>query len=181
MEKQSMSAALAAAAGLDDGAGSKTFTESDVAKAADAARAEGIAMSAAERDKAVKAERERIAAIQDAAFPGQKALADKAIADGISPGDAALIFNADHKAKGAQMLANLRADEKAMQGLASEYAPANADAKRPAATGEAAWKAEYAGSAELQAEFRGEAAYLAFRVNEAAGNVRYLTREPKRA
>jgi hypothetical protein len=47
--------------------------------------------------------------------------------------------------------------------------------------GEAKWKAEYAADAALQGEFRSEGAYVAFRKAEAAGKVRILRPQVKRA
>jgi hypothetical protein len=76
-------------------------------------------------------------------------------------------------------MAHLDADATKVRGLRSE--PANgADApKSPLAglAGEALWKAEFANSADLQAEFGGkEASYLAFKRAEASGQARILNK-----
>lgn len=129
--------------------------------------------------KAVLAERTRVLGIAAAAFPGQAKLALSLIGKGASLGDAALAFNADHKARGAKVMANLEADEAAVKGLRSEPANGAEAAKSPLAglTGEALWKAEFSGSAELQAEFGSEAGYLAFKRAEANGRVRILNKK----
>jgi hypothetical protein len=126
--------------------------------------------------KAVKAERNRVLSIAAAAFPGQEKLCARMINSGASVGDAALAFNADHKAKGAKVLASLEADESAVKGLRSEPANGAEAPKSPHAglNGEALWKAEFSGSADLRAEFGSESAYLAFKRAEANGRVRIL-------
>jgi hypothetical protein len=129
--------------------------------------------------KAVKAERSRILSIAAAAFPGQDKLCAKLIESGASVGDAALAFNADHKAKGAKIMASLDADEASVKGLRSEPANGSEPQKSPLAglSGEALWKAEFQGSAELRAEFGSETSYLAFKRAEANGRVRILNKK----
>lgn len=129
--------------------------------------------------KAVKAERNRVLSIAAAAFPGQDRLCAKLIETGASLGEAALAFNADHKAKSAKVMANLDADEANVKGLRSEPANGAETPRNPLAglQGEALWKAEYSGSADLQAEFGGESGYLAFKRAEANGRVRILNKK----
>lgn len=128
---------------------------------------------------AVKAERTRILSIAAAAFPGQDKLCASLIESGATIGDAALAFNADHKARGAKILASIDADEAAVKGLRPEPANGCEPQKSPLAglSGEGLWKAEFQGSADLQAEFGGkEAAYLAFKRAEASGQARILNK-----
>ncbi len=128
--------------------------------------------------KAVLAERSRVLGIAAAAFPGQEKLALSLIETGASLGEAALAFNADHKAKSTKIMANLDADEAALKGLRSE--PANgADApKKPPASlqGESLWKSEYAVSQDLQAEFGSEDNYLAYKRADARGGIRVMSK-----
>jgi hypothetical protein len=128
--------------------------------------------------KAVKAERNRVLSIAAAAFPGQEKLCARMINSGASVGDAALAFNADHKAKGAKVLASLEADESAVKGLRSEPANGAEAPKNPhaALNGEALWKAEYASSADLQAEFGSEANFLAFKRADARGGIKLMSK-----
>jgi hypothetical protein len=128
--------------------------------------------------KAVKAERNRVLSIAAAAFPGQEKLCARMINSGASVGDAALAFNADHKAKGAKVLASLEADESAVKGLRSEPANGAEAPKSPHAglNGEALWKAEFSGSADLQAEFGSENEYLAFKRAEARGGIKLMSK-----
>jgi len=129
--------------------------------------------------KAVKAERARVLGIAAAAFAGQEKLALKLIETGASLGDAALAFNADHKAMAAKVMQNLDADEAAVRGLRSEPANGMKAPRSPLAglTGEALWKAEFANSADLQAEFGNkEVAYLAFMRATASGQARILNK-----
>lgn len=129
--------------------------------------------------KAVTAERNRILAIAAAAFPGQDKLCARLIDSGASVGDAAIAFNADHKAKGAKIMASLDADETSVKGLRSEPANGSQPQNSPLAglSGEALWKAEFQGSADLRAEFGSEMSYLAFKRAEANGRVRILNKK----
>lgn len=147
------------------------------ATAAATVPATAAAPAAADQASAVQAERSRILGIQQAAFPGQEAMAAGFIADGTSVGDAALAFNRDLKAKGPDHVAALRAAD------AHVKVPANLTAAGGGAEGAGAkavpqnadgWKAEYEASAELQAEFPTVAAYLGYRQGAAAGRVRVL-------
>jgi hypothetical protein len=129
--------------------------------------------------KAVKAERNRVLSIAASAFPGQEKLCARMIESGASVGDAAIAFNADHKAKRAKVLASLDADETAVKGLRSEPANGAEAPKSPLAglNGEALWNAEFNGSADLRTEFGSESAYLAFKRAEANGRVRILNKQ----
>ena len=150
----------------------------DISAQLAAARQEGAETAG---PAAAKAERERIAAIQAAAFAGQETLAAELIADGrTTAAEAALRFNQDLKAKGPDHVAALRAMD------AHARVPANPTGGASAATTEAVpqtddgWKAEFnaqtpAGAA-LRAEFGAEANYLAFKRADAGGKVRILKR-----
>lgn len=131
----------------------------------------------ADHSTAVQAERSRILGIQQAAFPGQEAMAAGFIADGTSVGDAALAFNRDLKAKGPDHVAALRtadAHVRVPANLSAAGGGAEADAAKAVPQNADGWKAEYEASAELQAEFPTVAAYLGYRQGSAAGRVRVL-------
>jgi hypothetical protein len=76
-------------------------------------------------------------------------------------------------------MANLDADEAAVKGLRSEPANGTEASKSPLAglAGDKLWTAEFANSADLQAEFRTEASYLAFKRAEASGQARILNKK----
>lgn len=171
MSKTGMLAAVAEAIGEQETADE---AKTEIEETADEAKTDEAAI-----DTAVKAERSRVLGIAAAAFPGQEKLAASLIESGASLGEAALAFNADHKAKGAKVMANLEADEAAVKGLRSEPANGAEAPKNPLAglQGEALWKAEYSGSAELQAEFGSEPSYVSFKRAEANGRVRILNKK----
>jgi hypothetical protein len=125
-----------------------------------------------------KAERERVLGIEKAGMPGHEAIIAAHKADATkTPADAAFaVLAAEQAARGNQMKA-LEKDETAMRGLRAE--PANgldpkpaANAGTPSIEGEPKWKADYAASAKLQAEFATEADYLALMRAEARGGIR---------
>lgn len=147
------------------------ISQADHEAAVSRARSEGIAVGAT-------AERERILGIQAAAFAGQAELAAQLIADGkTSPGEAALRFNQDHKAKGAAHLGAIEAADK--QVSAVRPAPtASADphhAKAESEMSDDELKAKYAASVDLKAEFPSEGAYLGFVHGSRDGRLRILT------
>jgi hypothetical protein len=131
---------------------------------ADALRAEGAV-----------AERGRLIAIDGLTLPGFEAEAQKAKADGTRPEAFALATVAALKAsKRLDAVDALRAGAATVPPLdpAPSDPAAAAPAPAPALAGEAKWKADYAASADLQAEFRDEAAFVAYQRATTAGLVR---------
>lgn len=187
MSKDTMLAAVAAAAGLDASKPveiTAALMKEHFPAAASALIAEGKAAGLSE---GADSERKRLAAIDEVAVPGYEKLVNAAKADGAMTAEklALAIVKAD-KEKGGKFLAALDKDEEAVKGLRSEHGPANGPepAKKPGEglVGEAKWKAEYAASAKLQAEFGnigGETAYLAGMRAESRGLVRTVS--PPRA
>lgn len=131
----------------------------------DAAVAAATATATANFDANLKAERSRIAALDELgakAGAGAAAIITKAKADGTSPEATALaIINAGAHLEGAAVSA-LQADE-ALAAAAKPAAPAGA----VKATTPEGWKAEYEASPALKAEFPTAEAYVAFMKDEA--------------
>ena len=131
----------------------------------DAAVAAATATATANFDANLKAERTRIAALDDLgakAGAGAAAIITKAKAEGTSPEATALaIINAGAHLEGAAVRA-LQADE-ALAAAAKPAAPAGG-AKASTPEG---WKAEYEASETLKAEFTSAEAYVAFMKSEA--------------
>lgn len=172
MNNQGMMAAVAKAAGLSEEAAADLkidaeFLASHFGDLVAGFKAEGA-----------KAERERIAAIDALAMPGHEELVAKAKAEGHSAADLAMAIVGAEKAARASMLSSLEADEAKVKGLRPEPANGvtaeNAQDQKPALAGEALWKSEFAGSADLQAEFGDEAHYLAFKRADARGGIRVM-------
>jgi hypothetical protein len=173
MSNQGMLAAVAAAAGQPaDEAEKITVDAAFVAKhfpeTAKALREEGAV-----------AENARITGIEKAAVPGHEAIIAAHKADRAkTPGDAALAVIAAQNAARAGHLSNLNKDEDQLKGLRSEPSNGPDRGKDPKAAdasglvGEAKWKAEWDGSAELQATHRTQAEYLALKRAEASGQVK---------
>jgi len=147
----------------------------------DRLRSEHPALAAALLAEGASAERARIEGIRSAMFAGQDALAAQMIADGrTTPGEAALKFNADHKAKSPDQLAALAAADKHVR------IPANGGALAGPAAGEqqrtevpqneAGWRAEWAGSAALQREFVRADDYVALMKSETGRTARSISR-----
>jgi len=120
-------------------------------------------------------ERERIAGINAACFPGQEELAAEMIADGkTTPGEAAIRFNAAEKQTrqdagkkiAAEMPKPVMQDEPQVK--PKEEKP---EAKTP--------EQEFEASKELQAEFGDLETYKAYLTNLEAGNVRIFQGEDK--
>ena len=163
------------------GATMDTNTSAPAATAAAAllAGAAAVVPVTADHATAVQAERSRILGIQQAAFPGQEAMAAGFIADGTSVGDAALAFNRDLKAKGPDHVAALRAADAHVR-VPANLSAGGAGAEAAAAGGKAVpqndegWTAEYNASADLQAEFPSLGSYLGYRRGSAAGRVRIM-------
>lgn len=168
-----MMAAVAAAAGIgEDKAKDITIDAAFVA-------ANFPAVAAEISKQGADAERSRILGIEAAALPGHEAVIAAHKADGSkSPADAAMAIIAAEKASRGKQLAALDEDEKKVRGLRSEPANGTEPAPKKEAHaglhGKALWQAEFAGSAELQAEFTSEAAYLAVRAAEDRGAIKVL-------
>ena len=114
-------------------------------------------------------ERARCAAIQAAAQPSFAALAALAV----SAGWPVEQFT-EAQAASAQAVENARIEGAAgafRDSLPAPIAGGGGEAPQPQA-GPDAWKAEYAASADLRAEFGAEGAYVAYRQAEADGKIR---------
>lgn len=141
----------------------------DMTAALTAAKVEGAKMEA-----------KRIADLDAVALPGFDTIVAAHKADVTkTPADLAMAINAEQKKQITAAGDGLKADEEKMKGLRSEFKPANGQPSKAkpgeGLEGEAKWKAEYAASADLQAEFKnfgGEAAYIASMKAQADGRVR---------
>lgn len=130
-------------------------------------------VAAAPATDPAKAERERILGIQQAAFPGQEAMAQEMIADGkTTPGEAALRFNADMKAKGPDHVASLQAMDQHVQVPANPTGGAAVEPSGVEADTPEAWGAKYDKTPALQNEFGSKEAYVAYRQGVADGRIR---------
>lgn len=173
MSKDSLMAAVAQAAGADDA--KPVVVTADLIKTHFPSVAADL--MAAGRAEGAKAERERVAGIEAALIPGHEKIIAEMKADPTKTElDAHRAVAAAERQARADVRSGLDKDEAEMKGLRSEHGPANGkdEPKKPAATAQTpdGWKAEYAASEELQAEFATEAAYLAFKQAEKAGRVR---------
>ena len=124
-----------------------------------------------------KAERERVAAIRAVLIPGHEAIIEAMCADpNKTEIDAHRAQNAAVRGLHTAQVDALKADEKKVEGLKSETTSSDLNAKKPGdgLEGEPKWKAEWDGSAKLQAEFRTQAEYIALMRAEANGIVRRL-------
>lgn len=144
----------------------------------DAAVSKATADASSAAEARIKADRERMAAIDELAAKigaddkaGQKIIADAKIS-GASAGDTALALIKADSFKKAAVLGAIQQDDASAAG-AKPAAPGNGPA--PVAQTPEGWKAEYAGSAKLQAEFGSEASYVAFMKANAAGQVKILS------
>ncbi len=131
------------------------------------------------RADAARAERERLAGIDAAMFPGQEDIAAKLKADGTTtPAQAALIFNKAEKAKGSKIMADVKAASDDLDELGLGAAPTDdgtvADPVASLPEGEEKWRAEWEHDPKVRAEFTSERRYLAYRKAEAAGRVKIL-------
>ncbi len=115
-----------------------------------------------------------IAALSDA---GNAALIADMQADGkTTPGDAAIrVLGAQKQARGQQLQAIVDVDKTtgAVKPAPSAAAAPGADLQ-PAATGPDGWKAEYAKSEGLQAEFETAEAYCSYQQGVASGRIKRL-------
>lgn len=138
--------------------------------------AEGKADVEAARKAGADAERERILGIEKAALPGHEAIVAAHKADATkTPADTAMAIIEAEKATRSSQLAALDKDEQQVKVRSEPANPASASSDKHAGkTGAELWKAEYADSKELQAEFGSEAAYVAFKRADASGQARIL-------
>lgn len=140
------------------------------------AKAEAKADVEAARKAGADAERERILGIEKAALPGHEAIVAAHKADATkTPADTAMAIIEAEKATRSSQLAALDKDEQQVKVRSEPANPASASSDKHAGkTGAELWKAEYAVSKELQAEFGSEAAYVAFKRADASGQARIL-------
>lgn len=123
---------------------------------------------------AAAAERERCVAINRSAAAEQRELADKLIADGTSTEKALLALNEDLRARlNASRLLPSAATAPLAAGNTAKIVDTNRDAEKARvaamADGVDKWKAEFAASPELQAEFDGDVSlYIGWQKNELA-------------
>ena len=134
------------------------------------------------KDEGAKAERERVSAIRAALIPGHEKIIEAMAADPTKTEVDALraMAAAEREVRAAAKTA-LDDDETKVKGLRSEHGPANGQESEPKKTAKVAqtadgWKAEWAASEDLQAEFKTEGAYVAFKAAEKAGSVRVLNK-----
>ena len=134
------------------------------------------------RAEGAQAERARVLGIEAFAEPGAEALVAQYKADGVTTPDQAAGGILEHlRGRRAAQLGALVADEEALAAppASPSAAGTGTDGAANAAPGvydEAAERAKFTASAELQAEFREEGRFLAFRKAEASGRVKRLVR-----
>lgn len=139
-----------------------------IAEGKTAGKAEGVT-------EGQKAEHDRLAAIDKLAMPGNEAIiaAHKADMTKTAADAAIAIVEADKAARASRMEA-LKTDDRQVQ-VRSEPANTGAAASKPSTeglTGEAKYKAEWAGNPDLAKEFSSEAAYITFRTMDDAGRIK---------
>lgn len=138
--------------------------------------------------EAVARERQRITSIQALGKGVDAQLVQAAVDEGISAGDAAIRFCAWHQEHRAGALAAMRTDMAADKRAAGTDDPdrvVDGKAKepaKPALTGEAKWRDEFATNAAIAAEFGDVETYVAFKQNDgrpaaAFANPRRMPRE----
>jgi len=143
----------------------------------DAAVASAVAQANSAAEARLTADRERMAGLDDLATKcagnadALKIVTD-AKASGASVADTALALVKANAFTKAAVLGAIQTDDKSAAG-AAPAAAGNATAGQVPQT-EDGWKAEFEGSAALQAEFTSVAAYVAFKKAEAAGRTRVL-------
>lgn len=162
-----MSQAAAAPAASPATPAVKLYTQVELDAAISAAHAEG-------RTAGADAERTRILGIEKAALPGHADLVAQCKADGkTTPAEVALRIIEAEKAKlgaHAQAIADVESETSKVKPAARSATPA---APPPASTPDG-WKAEYAASVDLQAEFGSESTYVAYQQGIASGRIRIL-------
>ena len=167
--KEGLLATVAAAAALPAGAAAAPAPPAPapvIVSTAPAASAPDQAAITA----AVKLERERIAAIDGLAVAGFEDLARKAKDEGTAPGEFAIALLGGIKASGRlDAVEALKAAAATVPDLAAAPSPAGGASASGTAglTGEAKWKADFAASEKLQAEYLTEAGYVATMRREA--------------
>lgn len=143
---------------------------------------ETTALPATQSVDAVTAERQRASQIQASVQPGYQALAVLATERGWTVQDFQIAQAAAIEGATAAAVSRPMTPASARLPPAATFAPpvtASNDgtaAPAPAPEGEAKWKAEWSASAALQAEFRTEAAYIAYKRASAAELVREYRR-----
>lgn len=179
MKNGGMLAAVAAAAGMassEDITVDANLIKVHFPEVAAALIGEGKAEGRTEgKSEGQKAEHDRLAAIDKLAMPGNEAIiaAHKADMTKTAADAAIAIVEADKEARSKQLGA-LKTDDKQVQ-IRSEPANPGSAASKPSTaglTGEAKYKAEWAGNPDLAKEFSSEAAYIAFRSMDDAGRIK---------
>lgn len=125
------------------------------------------------RAAGAKAERARIAAVQELAEPGEEALTTKFIEEGADVGAAALGFAADRKQKRAAAAAARLTDTPSP--VAETRSPSQSQPLQAAEVAnmtDEQLKAAWDSSADLKAEFAASGDYIAYVRADAAGRVR---------
>lgn len=141
-----------------------------IAEGKEAGKAEAKTGEQTAIDAAVKADRERCAQIDKIAKPyaGNAKVGEivaKAKADGTSAADTALQIMESGEAAKAGVLGAIAADDTSATGAAPAATVEQPGGKGPQTPD--GWKAEWQGSAALQAEFTSAEAYVAFKKDEA--------------
>lgn len=144
----------------------------------DAAVANAVTQANAAAEARLAADRERMTGLDGlAAKCAGNAAALRIIGDaktsGASVADTALALVNAGAFTGAAVLGAIQSDDASASGATPAAAGSALQAGQVPQT-EDGWKAEYAGSAALQAEFVSAATYVAFKKAEAAGQVRVL-------
>lgn len=161
---------MSEAAQSDAPAQPETVTVRLAVQGAEEVQASIAALAEAASADPVAAERARTAAILAAAKPGFAALSTLAITAGWP-------VEQFEQAQAASETAVAAARAEAAGNAFRDSLPTPAGPAAPAATsGPDKWKAEFAASEALQAEFRTEGAYVGFKQAEADGKVRTLKR-----
>lgn len=153
------------------------FTQAQLDAAAAKAAADATAKANADADAKIKAERERMAGLDRLAAKvagnakGAEIIA-AAKADGSTAEATALKLAEADAFSGAAVINALQGDNASAAGAA----PAAPGAGASHAGTPDGWKAEYAASKDLQAEFGSEAAYVGYKQAMADGKVRFLNK-----
>lgn len=159
------------ASAADPNAGTPPQATGGITKAdLDAAVAKATTDAQAGFEAKLKADRERMAALDELAAEcagnaDGLAIVAKAKSEGTSPEAAALQLVKAGVFKKAAVLGALQEDDKSASG-AAPAASATGAGKAAVPQTEAGWKAEYEGSADLQGEFLSAEAYVAFKRDE---------------
>lgn len=178
MSKDGLMAAVAAAAGSDDAKPVVVTAELIKTHFPEVA----AKLSQEGKEAGAEAERQRVSAIRAALIPGHEKIIEAMAADPkMTEVDALRAMAAEERKVRATAKTALDDDEKKVVGLRSEHGPANGQESEPKKTAKTpqtpdGWKAEWAASEDLQAEFKTEGAYVAFKAAEKSGSVRVLNK-----